>query len=71
MTEITDLITLDNLDPALEPYKLEGPLPIVWAGDDPENPQWSVVLVFPDQATKEEAYVLSGATETDLPTDPA
>lgn len=36
--------------PELEAYRVDpSPLRRVWAGDDPENPQWTVPLRFADE----------------------
>jgi len=38
--------------PDLEPYvATPSRMRRVWAGDDPEAPEWTVALRFPDQAT--------------------
>lgn len=37
----------------LEAYLVDPPFPRVWAGDDPNNPQWTVCANFPDEATAE------------------
>lgn len=44
-------ITTADLTPALEPFVVTpGILRRVFAGDDPENPQWTVALRFADEA---------------------
>jgi len=45
-------ISADALTPEMEPYRvIPSAMQNVWAGDDPEAPEWTVALRFPDQAT--------------------
>lgn len=48
-----DLATFTAKQALLAPYRVTPTTPLqrVWAGDNPANPQWTVALVFPDQAT--------------------
>ncbi|MDB5459527.1 MAG: hypothetical protein JWO72_1268 [Caulobacteraceae bacterium] len=62
----TDPATL-AASPALQPYVVTPTtrLQSVWAGDDAENPKWTVSLVFPDQATADAVVRALGETTPD------
>ncbi len=45
-------VAASALTEGMAPYKvIPSVMQNVWAGDDPEAPEWTVALRFPDQAT--------------------